>query len=285
MIIFGKGRLSALALISFLLLAMPVVGWSYDPKNIEVTGHNLPTQLEDVKIEENLGKVLDLSLPFVSDEGEAVTLGKYFDGHKPVLMAMVYYTCPNLCNHHLNSLVETMKGLKWVAGDQYKVVAVSMNHHEGPDVAAPKKASYIKAYGHPEAAKGWHFLTGTEENVKKLADQLGFKFKWIPEQEQYAHAAVAYVVTPGGTISRYLFGLGVDVNTLRLSLIEASNGKVGTVMDQLLMFCFQFDPTKNKYTLYAWNVMRLGGGMVLLVLALLLVPVWMREKKKSAPSA
>lgn len=252
---------------------------AYDPSKPLVTGHELPKDLEGVGVEEHLGQQLDLSLPFVSDTGESVTLGKYFQGTKPVLMAMVYYTCPSLCNHHLNALNDTMKKLKWTAGNEFEIVAVSMNHREGPDVAAAKKKSYIEEYGRPESVNGWHFLTGNEENVKKLADQLGFKFRWIPDQEQYAHAAVAYVVTPGGQISRYLYGLAVDDETLRLSLLEASNGKIGTVIDQILLFCLQFDPAKNKYTLYAWNVMRLGGGITVLVLALLLVPIWLREKK------
>jgi len=276
-----------LSLTAGLLLSMS--GWAqdvpYDPAKPNVTGHELPKEFENVGVDEHLGGQLDLSLPFVSDEGEQVTLGKYFNGSKPVLMAMVYYTCPSLCNHHLNALNDTMKKLKWTAGQEFEVVAVSMNHREGPDVAAAKKVNYVKNYGRPESINGWHFLTGTEENINKLADQLGFKFKWIEDQQQYAHAAVAYVVTPGGKLSRYLYGLAVDDETLRLSLIEASNGKIGTVVDHLILYCLQFDPGKNKFTLYAWNVMRLGGGLVLVVMALILVPIWMREKKKSQSKA
>lgn len=256
--------------------------YAYDPQEPIVTGHELPKDLQDVGVEEHLGEQLDLSLPFVSDAGEEVTLGRYFQGAKPVLMAMVYYTCPSLCNHHLNSLNDAIKELKWTAGDEYEIVAVSMNHREGPKVAAAKKKNYVEAYGRPESADGWHFLTGTEENVKKLADQLGFKFKWIADQEQYAHAAVAYVATPGGQISRYLYGVATEPETIRLALIEASDGKIGSVVDQLLMFCLQFDPKKNKYTLYAWNMMRLGGGLILVVLGLFLVPFWLREKKSKA---
>lgn len=255
---------------------------AYDPQEPVVTGHELPSDLKGVGVDEHLGEQLDLSLPFVSDTGEEVTLGRYFQGAKPVLMAMVYYTCPSLCNHHLNSLNDAIKELKWTAGNEYEIVAVSMNHNEGPEVAAAKKNSYIKAYGRPESADGWHFLTGTEENIKTLAGQLGFKFKWIADQEQYAHAAVAYVVTPGGQISRYLYGLATEPETIRLALLEASDGKIGSVVDQLLMFCLQFDPAKNKYTLYAWNMMRLGGGLILVVLALFLVPFWLREKKPKA---
>lgn len=280
---FSKGRVFFLGSLLWVLF-LSSTSLAYDPSQRLVTGHDLPQDLKDVGVEEHLGAQLDLSLPFVSDEGQAVTLGQYFTGKKPVLMAMVYYTCPSLCNHHLNALNDTMKQLHWTVGQEFEVVAVSMNHREGPDVAAAKKKNYIKAYGRPESVNGWHFLTGTEENIQKLAQQLGFKFRWLPDQEQYAHAAVAYVVTPGGEISRYLYGLGVDQGTLKLALLEASNGKIGTVVEQFLMFCLQFDPSKNKYTLYAWNVMQLGGGLILLVLAVLLVPIWMREKK-SHPAA
>ena len=275
-------RFGLMSLLFFATMLNVSAARAYDPKNPLVTGHELPKDLEGVGVNENLGGQIDLTLPFVSDTGENVTLGKYFGGSKPVLMAMVYYTCASLCNHHLNSLNETMKQLKWTVGNEYEIVAVSMNHREGPDVASAKKQSYVNEYGRPDSINGWHFLTGTEENIKKLSDQLGFQFRWIEDQEQYAHAAVAYVVTPGGKISRYLYGLGVDLSTLKLSLLEASGGKIGTVMDQLLMFCLQFDPSKNKYTLYAWNIMRLGGGMILLVLALLLVPMWLREKRSQS---
>jgi protein SCO1/2 len=266
--------------LAFIFVLMAPLAGAYDPKEVLVTGHELPTELQNVGIkEQHLGERLDLSLPFVSDTGEAVTLGQYFKKDRPVLMAMVYYTCPALCNYHLNALTEAMKQLKWTAGSEFEVVAVSMNHREGPDVAAKKKANYLKEYGRLQAVNGWHFLTGSEENVKKLAAQLGFTFRWLPEKEQYAHASVAYVVTPGGKISRYIYGLNVDEKTLRLSLLEASNGKIGTIIDQVMMFCFQFDPQKSKYTLYAWNLVRIMAILMVVLLATLLIPMWMRENK------
>jgi protein SCO1 len=265
----------------FFITAFASTAWAYDPKKVEVTGHELPAQLEKVAVKEHLGEKLDLSLAFVSDEGEQVTLGQYFKKDRPVLMAMVYYTCPALCNYHLNALTEAMKKLKWTAGEEFEVVAVSMNHRETPDVAAKKKANYLREYGRPEGARGWHFLTGREANVKALADQLGFGFTWLPEKEQYAHASVAYVVTPGGKLSRYLYGLNVEEQTLRLSLLEASNGKIGSIIEQVLMFCFQFDPQKSKYTLYAWNLVRIGALMMVLLLAIFLVPVWLRERNST----
>lgn len=261
----------------FLMLALCLSAnsWAYDTKPL-VTGHELPAEFKDVGVDEHLGANLDLNLPFTDDDGTVVPLGKFF-GKKPVLMAMVYYTCPSLCNYHLNSLTDTMKQLKWTAGKDYEVVAVSMNSKETPDVAAKKKHNYLELYGHHDGDAGWHFLVGNEANVQALAKQLGFKFKWVEAQKQFAHVSVAYIVTPDGRISRYLYGMPVDKNTMRLGLLEASNGKIGSFVEQALLFCFHFDPTKNKYTLYAWNIMRLGGLMMVLLLAIVFIPVWWRE--------
>jgi protein SCO1/2 len=241
--------------------------------------HETPKELEDVGITEKLGDQLDPTLTFVSDKGESVRLGQYFDGKRPVLLTMVYYTCPSLCNYHLNGLLEVFKKMEWVAGKEFQVVAISMNHREGPDVAAKKKANYLSEYGHPEMDEGWHFLTGTEENVKKVADQLGFGFRWNESTQQYAHAAAAFISTPGGQLSRYLYGIEFPPQTLKLALLEASNGKIGSVVDQLILFCFQFDPGKNKYTIYAYNLMRMGAALVVIVLGIILIPMWVREKK------
>jgi protein SCO1/2 len=249
---------------------------AYDTK-VLVTGHELPKELQGVGVEEHLGQALDLDMQFTDEDGRSVPLRSFFSQPKPVLMAMVYYTCPSLCNYHLNGLTEAMKQLKWTTGKDFELVAVSMNHRETPELAAKKKHNYLEAYGRHQGDRGWHFLVGSEDNVKKLAAQLGFKFYWMEDKKQYAHASVAYVVTPEGKISRYLHGIQVDPQTLKMSLLEASNGKIGSVIEHALMFCFQFDPVKNKYTLYAWNIMRIGGILMVLLLGILLIPVWWRE--------
>ncbi len=265
------------------LALMTNAALAYDPVNETVTGHALPKELESVGVEEHLGAQLNLDLEFTDDKGVTAPLGRFFGGHKPVLMAMVYYNCPSLCSYHLNSINETIKQLKWTTGDQFEIVAVSMDHSETADLAAKKKHNYLAAYGRTEGEKGWHFLVGNEANVKALAAQLGFKFHWLPEKKQFAHAAVAYVITPNGKISRYLHGLGTDANTMKYSLLEASNGKIGSIVEQVMMFCFQFDPKKNKYTLYAWNMMRIGGILMLLMLAVILIPLWKRENLFGSP--
>jgi len=252
--------------------------WAYDPNDNTVTGHALPAQLQSVGVEEHLGASLDLSMPFTADNGVTAPLSHFINGKKPVLMAMIYYNCPSLCSYHLNGIVDTLKQMKWTAGKEFDLIAVSMDHSETSDLAAKKKQNYLAAYGRVEGEKGWHFLVGNEENVKKLSDQLGFRFQWLKDEQQFAHAAVAYVITPEGKISRYLHGIMVDPNTMRMSLLEASNGKIGSVIEQVMLFCFQFDPKKNKYTIAAWNVMRIGAVLMVLMLAVLLVPVWWREQ-------
>ncbi len=252
----------------------------YNPKEVNVTGHELPDELVSVGVEERLGSSLDLSLQFKSEDGTEVPLAHYFHKGRPVLMAMVYYNCPSLCNYHLNGLTEILKTLKWSAGEKFDVVAVSMDHTETPELAKLKKHNYLSAYGRVQSQNGWHFLTGSQENVQKLANQLGFKFKWLEDKKQFSHAAVAYVLTPEGKISRYLHGIQPDTNTVKLSLLEASNGKIGSAIEQVLMFCFKFDPTKNKYTLYAWNLMQIGAVLTVLLLAVFLLPVWWREQRR-----
>jgi len=273
-------RINGLMLLTAALLAPSL--WAYDTK-VTVTGHELPAELKGVGVEEHLGTVVDRDLTFTDDQGKTVKLGDYLKSDKPVLMAMVYYNCPSLCNFHLNGLTDTMKQLKWTTGREFEFVAVSMNSEETPDLASKKKQNHLKVYGRPEGDVGWHFLVGSTENVKKLSDQLGFRFQWIPEKKEFAHASVAYVLTPEGTISRYLHGIQVAPQTLRLSLLEASNGKIGSVLEQALMFCFQFDPQKNKYTLYAWNIMRAGAILMMLALAVFLVPVWWRDRGQQGP--
>jgi protein SCO1/2 len=263
-------------ILALALIMAPKV-WAYDTK-VLVTGHEIPNELSNVGVEEHLGAQLNLDLPFTDESGQAVPLRSFFRNGKPVLMAMVYYTCPALCNYHLNGWTEALKELRWTSGQDFEVVAVSMNSKETPEVAGKKKLNYLKVYDRHTGDPGWHFLVGNDANVHALATQLGFKFRWMEDKQQFAHASVAYVVTPEGKISRYLHGIEIEPNTLKLSLLEASNGTIGSVLEHAVMFCFQFDPVKNKYTLYAWNIMRIGAFLMMLLLAIFLIPVWWREQ-------
>lgn len=272
-----------IALMGTALCLSPLVS-AYDPSRSDVVGHEAPAELSGVGITERLGAELDPSIPFVSDTGESVVIGDYFKRGRPVLLTIIYYECPSLCNYHLNGVVAALKDVNLTPGKDFEIVAVSMNHRETPELAAEKKTSYIEEYGRSESAPGWHFLTGTEENIRKLADQVGFGFKWSEKQQQYAHAAAAYVVTPDGVVSRYLYGIEFKPQTLRLALLEAGQGKIGNIVDQIVLFCFQFNPAKNKYTLYAWNIMRLGAIFAMIGLAIFLVPAWLRERQGTKAS-
>lgn len=260
--------------------------WGYNPPAPDAgLSSETPVEIQGVGITEHLGQSINLNLEFTDENGELVKLGQYFHSGKPVMLAMIYYSCPNLCNFQLNGTVEALQKMKGEAGKDYELVAVSMDHSETAVVASAKKENYMKALGQPGAEKAWHFLVGTEANVKTLADQIGFGFKWSDDLQQFAHAAATIIVTSDGTISRYLQGITYAPETLRMALVEASSGKIGSIIEQFVMYCFQFNPAKNKYTLYAYNIMRIGAALTILLMALILVPLWIRERQRKAHGA
>lgn len=241
-----------------------------------------PEPLKEVGITEHLGDQIDLDLQFKDETGALVPLRSFFKDHKPVLLSLAYYSCPSLCNFHLNGLRDVFKALKAPLGHDFNAVVVSIDPRETPELAANKKTSYIESYGRPEGAEGWHFLVGEDANIKKLAEQVGFRYRWDEDEKQWAHAAAAYVITPDGKISRYLYGIEFSPQTLRLSMIEASNGRIGNIVDKLILFCFHFDPKASKYTIYAFNVMRVGGGMVALLIMGYLALFWVRSRRENS---
>ena len=253
---------------------------AYDPNHSTVLGHEVPADLADVGVKEKLGAKLDGQRLFVNSKGEEVRFGQFFDSKKPVFFTIIYYNCPSLCNYHLNGVVDAMRKINLKPGRDFELVAVSMDHRETPEVAEAKRLAYVESYGDLSTDAGWHFLLGTEENVRAIADEVGFGFAWNERQQQYAHAAAAYIVSPDRVVTRYLYGIEFNPQTLRLALLEGGEGKIGNLVDQILLFCFQFNPAKNKYTLYAWNVMRAGAIMMLFVIMALLLPAWMRERRK-----
>ncbi|MBX2987829.1 MAG: SCO family protein [Bdellovibrionaceae bacterium] len=239
-----------------------------------------PKELEGVGIEEKLGQPLDLSLVFRDERGQEVTLGSFYDGKTPVVISPVYYSCPGLCNFHLNGFTEGLKGMDWSVGSKFKVIAVSFDPKETPDLAEKKKATYMKLYGRPGTEDGWHFLTGSEESIKKLTDSVGFKYRWNEDEKEWAHASAAIVTTPRGEVSRYLPGIQFEPKNIRLALVEAGEGKVGGIIDQLVLYCFQYNPHQSAYTIYAFNIMKLGGALMVLVLAIWLLPFFWRARAR-----
>jgi protein SCO1/2 len=243
--------------------------------------NKIPDELQGVGIAEHLGGAVSIQdLQFNNEKGEAVKLSSYFRKGHPVLLTLVYYQCPNLCGFLLNGLVTSLKSLDWTPGKQFDIVTVSINPKEGPALASAKKSAIIGSYGKPEAAEGWHFLTGDEAQIRRLADQVGFGYHYDDKELQYAHSSVIFALTPEGKISRYLYGIEFPQKDLRLAMLEASDGKIGTVVDRLLLFCYHYDPKTGKYSLIASRVMNAGGAGTVLIFGGYLAVFWRRQRKR-----
>ncbi|ARA93523.1 electron transporter SenC [Rhodothermaceae bacterium RA] len=240
----------------------------------------LPPELADIGVEERLGETIPMDLTFVDEAGQEVTLGAYFGRQKPVLMTLVYHDCPMLCSLILDFTTEALRELDWTPGEAFEMVTVSFNAIETPALARKQKERYLDKLGRPAAAQGWHFLTGDEAAIHALTEAVGFRYRWDEASQQFAHPAVLIFVSPDGRITRYLNGLSVPARDVRMALVEASNGEVGTLVDQFFQYCFQYDPEANTYVAHAQNLMRLGGGLAVLIFGLVLVMFWRREVRR-----
>jgi protein SCO1/2 len=235
--------------------------------------------LDEIKISEHLGVQLDVDhLQFKDETGQPVVLANYFRHGKPVLLTLVYFGCPNLCTFMLNGLSNGLRSLKWNLGDQFEIVTVSINPNEGSSLASAKKAAYLKEYGRLGTENGWHFLTGSKDQIEKLAGTLGFGYRYDPETKQYAHSSGIFVMTPSGILSRVLYGIDFPEKDLKLALLEASNGKVGSTFEKFLMFCYHYNPNSRGYALYAMRIVQAGGAVTLLFLAIFMFLFWRRER-------
>lgn len=239
-----------------------------------------PPELEGIDVTQNLGAQLPLHLKFVDDTGRDVRLGDYFDGKHPVLLTFNYYRCPMLCSLQLNGLVAAMYDMKWTAGQEFRVVTVGFDWLEGPDLARAKKANYIGALARPGAAAGWHFLTGQREPVRTLTDLVGFHFRWNEARQEWAHSSVLIVCSPTGVVSRYFGGLDFDPGVLRLSMVEASEGKVGSLWDRVFLTCFHYIPSDGKYVPFVMGIMRVAGAATVLLIVALLTGLMVMERRR-----
>jgi protein SCO1/2 len=247
-------------------------------------GTQPPPELEGVEIQDRSGTRLPSDLVLTDETGAVVRLGDYFAAGRPVLLQLVYFECPMLCNLALNGFLDGLKGLDWVPGREVEALTVSFDPRDTPAVAAAKKANYVTALGKPGAEAGWHFLTGSEAEVRRLAEAVGFRYRWVAEQNEFAHAAGLFVVTPDGTLSRTLYGIEYPPRELRLSLVEAGKGKLGTPLDRLILYCFRYDPQTHRYAMIAMNVMKLAGLATVLALGTVLVVFWSREHRRPHPA-
>ncbi len=239
-----------------------------------------PAELQAIDVQEHLGDIIPMDLSFTDESGKSVRLSEYFKKGRPVILTMAYYKCPMLCTLVLNAAGQVAKEMPWKPGNEYQMVTVSIDPTETPELARVKKENYIKFIGKPAIEDGWHFLTGKEENSKKLADALGFKYYYVEERKEYAHPAVAFILTDEGKIARYHYGIQFKERDVRLSLIEASEGKIGDSIDRLILYCFHYDPAAKGYVLMATNVMKLGGLMTVVLLGGFLMIMWRREIHK-----
>lgn len=238
---------------------------------------DLPEAMQGVGIDDKSGAQIPLDLRFRDENGAAVTLAEIFGGSRPVLLSLNYSDCPMLCTLQLRGLVASLRELEWTAGREFDLVSVSVDPLETTTRAKQTEQKYLEEYGRVGAASGFRFLTGNNKSIRALADAVGFRYKYVPETKEYSHTAAEIVCSPTGLISRYLYGVAYDPQTLRLSMVEAANGKIGSALDQIILYCFHYDETKGRYGPTARKIMSLGAGVTIAALAVGLVPYWVRR--------
>ncbi|HSN97182.1 MAG TPA: SCO family protein [Candidatus Nanopelagicales bacterium] len=249
-----------------------------DAKPVDST---LPKELEGIGIEERPGAELPRDVRLRDQDGREVSIADYLGYGKPVVLVLAYYQCPMLCSMVLNGVVKAMKETPWTAGKEYRVVVVSFDPRDQADVAQKKRAAYLTVYDREVGERGFDFLVGDEASVRRLADAVGFGYRWDAETEQYAHAAGAFVATSDGRLSRTLYGISFPESTLRLALVEASQGAIGTTLDRAILFCFHYDPSAGGYVVATWRLMRAGSALTALLLGVLLLRFFRSERART----
>jgi protein SCO1 len=270
-------------LLMLLAAAMGLQAQSFKDRQPGIAASVLPPGLRDVGLDQKLNEQVPLDLTFRDETGTELPLSSYF-GAKPVILALVYYQCPMLCTQILNGLVMSLRTMSLEAGRDFDVVSVSIDPTETPSLASRKKAEYLRRYA--RSSNGWHFLTGAEPQIKKLAQAVGFRYAYDPKTGQYAHASAIMVLTPAGKLSKYFYGIEYAPRDLRLGLVEASENKIGTPVDQLLLFCYHYDPHTGKYSAIVMNMVRLAGALTVLILGVGLFWLWrwdLRHHHASVP--
>ncbi len=262
-----------------ILLLLGLIIGLFMPTYGQVVDEN-PEQLKNIDVVEHLGESIPLNLEFVRDNGDTVNLESYFHQGKPVVLVLGYYTCPMLCNLVMNGLASSINELVWKPGNEYQIVSASIDTTETDLVAGAKKANYLKEIKFKNIENGWDFLTTSSNNTALLAEAVGFKYFYDEDQKQYAHPAVLVVLTESGVISRYLYGIEYKERDFRLALLEASEGKIGSTVDRLILYCFHYDPNAGSYVVFAGNVMRAGGVLTVVIFGSALAVLWWHERRK-----
>lgn len=247
------------------------------PAQAQRSGQDIEA-FEGVKLNQKLGNTVPGDITFRNAKGEKVQVSRYFDGKRPVILNLVYHRCRMLCKLMLKGLTRTLGEMDWTPGGKFEVLTVSFNKREGPKIARKKKKTAVGNLGRPEAAEGWHFLTGSEKSIQRLTQAVGFNFKWIARKKQFAHPSTVIFLSGEREITRYLGGVNPSADDARKALVEASNGQVGNVLDQVVARCFQYDPESNSYVADAFNIMRLGSILFVVIAGAGLLVFWRRER-------
>jgi protein SCO1/2 len=275
--------MSRALLVALVLFAAPAVAVGQLGPKPPPMAVGQPEILQEIGWDQRLGEKIPLDLAFKDETGRDVVLSDYF-GDRPVVLSLVYYECPMLCTISLNGLARALEVLSFVPGQEFEVLTVSFDANEGPELATAKKQAYMASYDKSEeGAQGWHFLTGDAEAVERLTRATGFRYAWDEETEQFAHPAGILVAAPDGTITHYLFGVEYSPRDLRLALVAAANGEVGNTVDQVLLYCFQYDPETGQYSAAILNIVRIAGGITLIAMVGLLLVISRRRPRTSPP--
>jgi protein SCO1/2 len=240
----------------------------------------LPKILQKTGIDQHLDQQVTMSLPVRDENGKTVPLGSFF-GKRPAILVMAYYQCPMLCTQVMNGVLGTIKALPFTAGKDFDVISVSIDPTEGAELARKKKAAYMVGYHQQEYAAGYHFLTAEASTIEQLSKEVGFRYAYDSSIKQYAHAAGIMILTPDGKISRYLYGIEYAPINMKFALMDASARKIGSVVDQVLLYCYHYDPKNGKYGAVVMNMLRLGGGTMLILMGVLFLYMYRRNKYKA----
>jgi protein SCO1/2 len=264
-----------------LLLAASAAQAQMIPDNVGQSSNGLPPALANVGFDPELNKQIPPDLAFTDENGRSVQLKEYF-GKKPVVLAFVYFTCPMLCNQVEQTLVGTLKMISFNPGADYEVVFISFDPSDTPDAALKKKHEAMSRFARPGTEPGWHFLTGSKEAIDAVTKAADFRFNYDPKTKLFGHASGILLLTPDGRISRYFFGVDYPPSNVRLGLVDASSGKIGTPVDHILLFCYQYDPSKARYSATVLTVIRMGGVVTLFCMALGFMIFRRREHRPDA---
>jgi protein SCO1/2 len=236
--------------------------------------------LDRIGVDEHLEELVPLDVDFRDHEGREVKLSDYFDGKRPVLLTFAYHSCPTLCSMVLDAVVKGISEVPWTAGDEYEIITISIDPRDTPEAAGEKRRELLEDYGRDSAEHGWHFLVGEDEDIRRVADAVGFRYFYDSSQEQYGHPAAIMFLTPDAKVARYLYGLEFVPSDIRMALLEASQGRSISTTEQILLYCYAYDPNANSYVLMATRVMQAGGVLTMLVLGTFLAVLFRRERRR-----